>query len=151
MKNIKKLQDQSTQLKETIANLKHEVVILEAARNSVEQYDWRNNIEITGIPDIIRDENLEHSLFEVFKAAGIQISHNYIEECHHIGKSKVNSKKTIMTLVNWKYCKQILYNRKKLKNFNGSRIGMPNTKILENKNITNSNHQLAFSCHKLRK
>ena len=39
MKNIKKLQDQSTQLKETIANLKHEVVILEAATNSVEQYD----------------------------------------------------------------------------------------------------------------
>ena len=49
MKNIiiKKLQDENAQLKETIANLQHKVIILETAPNSVEQYDRRNNIEIT--------------------------------------------------------------------------------------------------------
>ena len=65
MKNIiiKKLQDQNAQLKETIANLQHKVIILETATNSVEQYDRRrNNIEINGIPDNVEDKNLEHSV-----------------------------------------------------------------------------------------
>ena len=73
---------------------------------SVEQYDRRNNIEITGILDNIEDNNLEHSVIEVFKAADIQISHNDIEDCHRIGKSKGYSKKTIVRLVNRKYCNQ---------------------------------------------
>ena len=107
MKNIiiKKLQDENAQLKETIANLQHKVIILETATNSVEQYDRRNNIEITGIPDDIEDKNLEHSVIEIFKAADIQISHNDVEDCHRIGKPKGNSKKTIVRLVNRKYCK----------------------------------------------
>ena len=131
MKNIilKKLQDENAQLKETIANLQHKVIILETATNSVEQYDRRNNIEITGIPDDIEDKNLEHSVIEIFIAADIQIFHNDIEDCHRIGKSKSNSKKTIVRLVNRKYCKQMLYNRRKFENFDGSGIGMSNTKI----------------------
>ena len=70
MKNIiiKKLQDENAQLKETIANLQHKVIILETATNYVEQYDQRNNIEITGILDIIGHKNLEPSISEVFKA-----------------------------------------------------------------------------------
>ena len=70
MKNIiiKKLQDENAQLKETIANLQHKVIILETATNSVEQYDRRNNTEITGIPDDIEDKNFEHSVIEIFKA-----------------------------------------------------------------------------------
>ena len=72
----------------------------------MEQYDRRNNIEITGILDNIEDNNLEHSVIEVFKATDIQISHNDIEDCHRIGKSKGYSKKTIVRLVNRKYCNQ---------------------------------------------
>ena len=138
-------------MKETIANLQHKVIILETATNSLEQYDRRNNIEITGIPDNIEDKNLACSVIEVFKAANIQISLNDIEDCHRIGKSKVNSKKTIVRLVNQKYCQQILYNTRKFKNFDGSGIGMPNTKIFVNENLTNSNHQLAYNCRKLKR
>ena len=59
MKNIiiRKLKDENAQLKETIANLQHKAIILETATNSVEQYNRRNNIEITGIPDNIEDKN----------------------------------------------------------------------------------------------
>ena len=87
-------------MKETIANSQHKVIILETVTNFVEQYDRRNNIEKTGIPGNIGDKNLEHSVIEVFKAADIQISHNNIEDRHCIGKSKGNSKKTIVRLVN---------------------------------------------------
>ena len=127
------------------------VVILETATNPAEQYDRRKNTEITGIPDDIEDKNLEHSVIEIFKAADIQISHNDVEDCHRIGKPKGNSKKTIVRLVNRKYCKQILYNRRKFKNFDGSKIGMSNTKIFVNENLTNYNHQLAFNCRKLKR
>ena len=86
MKNIiiKKLQDQNAQLKQTIANLQHKVIILETATNSVEQYDRRNNIEINGIPDNVEDKNLEHSVIEVYNSANIQIFHNDIEDWHRI-------------------------------------------------------------------
>ena len=117
-------------MKETIANLQLKVIILETATNSVEQYDGRNNIAITGVSDDIEDKNLEHSVIEMFKAADIQISHNDVEDCHRIGKSKGNSKKTILRLVNRKYCKQILYNRRKFKNFDGWGIGMSMPKYL---------------------
>ena len=66
--------------------------------NSVEQYDRGKYIEITGIPDNVVDKNLEHSFIEVYEAANTQISHNDIEDCHRIGKFKVNSKKTIVRL-----------------------------------------------------
>ena len=139
-------------MKESIANLQHKVIIFDKATNSVRPYDRRNDIEITGIPHNIRDKNLEHSIIAVFKAADIQISHSDIEDCHRIGKSKGNSKKTMVRLENRKYCKQILYNRKKFKNFNGSVIGMPNNKIFVNETLTNTSfHQLAFNYPKLKR
>ena len=102
MKNIiiKRRQDENAQLKDTIANLQHKVIILETGTNSVMQYDRINNIEITGIPENIGDKNLEHSIIEVFKAAVIQTSHNDIEDYRCIEKFKSNSKKTIVRLVN---------------------------------------------------
>ena len=127
------------------------LTIFETATNSVEQYDRRNNIDITGIPDNVEDKNLEHSVIEIFKAADIQISHNDVEDSHRIEKSKGNSKRTIVRLVNRKYCKQILYNRRKLKNFDRPGIGMSNTKIFVNENWTNFNYQLAFNCRKLKR
>ena len=109
---------QDKNAKETFVNLQHKVIILEAATYSVEQYEQRNNIEITGIPDNIGDKSLEHSVIEVFQPSDIHISHTDIEDCHLIGKSKDNSKKTIVTLVNRKYCKQVLcYGKKQTKIF----------------------------------
>ena len=55
-----------------------------------------------------------------------------------------------MRFANLKYCKQILYNWKKFKNFHGSGIGMLNTKTFVNENLTNFVHQLAFNCRKLK-
>ena len=67
--------DENTQLRETTPSLHYKVIILETAKNSVEQYDRRNDIEITGISDNIGDKNLEYSVIGVFKNADIEISH----------------------------------------------------------------------------
>ena len=66
---------ENPQVRETIPSLQHKVIILETAKNSVEQYDRRNDIEITGISDNIGDKNLEYFVIGVFKNADIEISH----------------------------------------------------------------------------
>ena len=47
-----------------------------------------------------------------------------IEGCHRIGKSKNNSKKTIICFINRKYAKKVLLNRKGLRNIGRSSIGL---------------------------
>ena len=54
----------------------------------------------------------------------------------------------MVRLVNRKFCKQVLYNRLKFKNFDGSGIDKLNTKIFVNENLTYSNHRLAFNRRK---
>ena len=55
--------------------------------------------------------------------------------CHRIGKSKGNSKKTIVRLIYWKHCQLqmclALVNRKKLKSLNSESIGLLSTYTLK--------------------
>ena len=93
MKNIiiKKLQDENAQLKETIANLQHKVIILEEATNSMEQYDRRNDNEIAGIPDNIEDKNLKYSviqIFNTFTAKGFSETSPVMHLSKHIFRSQ---------------------------------------------------------------
>ena len=69
---------------------------------------------------------------------------DHIEAYHRIGKSKENSKKTIVRFINRKHCKCPLDNRKKLKSFNNESIGLPNVKLYFNKNLTEYNNTRAF-------
>ena len=38
----------------------------------LEQYGRRNNIEITGIPDTVQDNELESKVTEIFDAIGVE-------------------------------------------------------------------------------
>ena len=59
----------------------------------MEQYGKRNNLEITGIPDDVSDENLEEKVIQVLSEIQVNVSSSNIEACHRIGKSKNSSKK----------------------------------------------------------
>ena len=71
----------------------------------LEQYDRRNNIEVSGIPDSVGDNNLEEKVISVFANVGIDVKFNNIEACHRIGKSRNSSKKTIVRFTNRKFAK----------------------------------------------
>ena len=60
--------------------------------NHLEQYGRRNNVEITGIPDDISNENLKEKVIQVLREIQVNISSSDIEACHRIGKSKNLSK-----------------------------------------------------------
>ena len=91
--------------------LENKVVSLESSINQVEQYGWRNNTAISGIPDDISDNDLESTVFNIMKDIDVDINSSDIGACHGIGKSdrRTASKKTIARFINRKYCKRKHY------------------------------------------
>ena len=107
-------------------------------------------MEINGISNSISDDNLESTVINVLsKPTNVHVTADDIETCHRIGKSKGNSKKTIVHFINRKHCKCALVKRKKLKSFNSGSIGLP--KLYFNKNLTEYNNTLAFYDRKLKR
>ena len=149
---IKNLQDENQGLRSKIENLEKKVISLEGNGNLLEQYGRRNNLETTVIPDEIKDEDLEEKVIEILNKIDVNVSTKDIEACHGIGKSRENSKKTIIRFVNRKYAKKALLNKKSLKNINRSSIGLSNSgNIFINENLAPMNNKLAFYCRKLKR
>ena len=61
---IKDLLVENQRLRNKINNLEKKVISLEENSNSLEQYGRRNNLEITGIPNDIEDQNLEEKVLK---------------------------------------------------------------------------------------
>ena len=60
----------------------------------LKQYGGWNNIEITVIPDTVQDNELENKVIEIFDAIGVEANSADFEDCHRVGESKNNSKKS---------------------------------------------------------
>ena len=99
---IKNLQIENERLRNQVSYLNKKVVSLEANHNILEQYGSRNNIEITGIPDTVQDNQLENKVIEIFDVIGVDSKSVDFEDCHRVGKSKNNSKKVKARFVNRK-------------------------------------------------
>ena len=95
--NIKNLCDQVSRLSENLAKLmksneklSSQFIVLKKVNTLLEkhvielvgQYSSRNNVEISGIPHEILDNNLEDKVIDICKDAGIEIGHMDIEGCH---------------------------------------------------------------------
>ena len=71
--------------------MQENIVSLESKSNLVEQYGWRHNMEINGIPNSISDDHLEPTVINVLsKATNVHVTADHIDACHRIGKSKWN-------------------------------------------------------------
>ena len=109
---ITNLQVENEHLRKKVNVLENKVLTLESEHNSLEQYGRRNNIEITGIPDNVPDQNLEEKVVDILNEISVDVSSKDIEACHHVGVSKNNSKKTIVHFINRKHAKKALTSRK---------------------------------------
>ena len=58
------------------------VISLEENSNSLEQYGRRNNLEITGIPDDVFDQNLEEKVIEILDKIDVNVYRKDMEACH---------------------------------------------------------------------
>ena len=87
---------------------------------------------------------------KIMKAIDIEVDDREIGGYHRTGKSKRNSKRTIVCFCNRKFSKRALYNKKKLASVNTSAVGLGNiTKLFISENLADSNNKLAFKCRKL--
>ena len=90
---IKDLQVENQRLRMKVNNIENKVMSLEKNGNHLEQYRRRDNLEITGIPDGVSDENIEEKVIQVLSEIRVNVSISDIEACHRIGKGKNSSKK----------------------------------------------------------
>ena len=155
---IKNLLDDNKKLRESNDKLKTKIINLESDLNDLNQYGRRNNLEISGIPEDVKIDDLEKKAVEILNAIDIkidmkQIEGKDIEGCHHVGKFSNNKppRKTLVRFVNRKICLQALINRRKLRSFDTSTIGLDNTELYFNENLTPLNNKLAYLCRKLKK
>ena len=130
--------------------MESKVTSLEINQNKLEQYGRRNNIEVSGIPDSVKDSCLEEKIISVFTSFGIDVKSYNIGACHRIGKSRDSSKKTIVHFFNRKFAKQAPYNRKKLKSIDKLTLGLTND-VFINENLTPMNNRIACNCRKLKR
>ena len=82
MESNEKLISQFIVVKKVNTVLEKHVIELEKHQAKAEQYSRRNNVEISGIPHEILDNNLEDKVIDICKDAGIEIGHMDIEGCH---------------------------------------------------------------------
>ena len=126
------------------------VISLEENSNSLEQYGRRNNLEITGIPDDVFDQNLEEKVIEILDKIDVNVYRKDMEASHWIRKSKNSSKTTTVQFINRKHTKEALVNRKGLKNIYRTSIGLEKSHgIFINENLTPTINKIAFHCREL--
>ena len=143
---IKNLQVENERLRKKVNVLENKVLTLESEHNSLEQYGRRNNIEITGIPNNVPDQNLEEKVVDILNEISVDVSPKDIEACHRVGVSKNNSKKTIVRFINRKHAKKALTSRKNLR-----KSSSPNCNVFINENLTVKNNEIAFLSRKLKR
>ena len=61
-----------------------ERINLEKNQAKGEQYRWRNNVELSGIPNSICNEDLENTIIKICKESGIDVNAKDIEGCHRL-------------------------------------------------------------------
>ena len=90
-----------------------------------EQYSRRNNIELAGIPNLIKDNVLEETIINICKEHGIDISPMDIEACHRLPLSNAQAnkdpnqcKRVIVKFVNRKLPKRLLQIKKTIATVN---------------------------------
>ena len=143
---IKNLQVEYDGLRKKVNVLENKILTLESEHNSLEQYGRRNNIEITGIPDSVPDQNLEEKVVDILNEITVNVSAKDIEACHRVGVSKNSSKKTIVRFINRKHAKKALLSRKNLR-----KSSSPNCSVFINENLTVKNNKIAFLGRKLKR
>ena len=115
MESNEKLSSQFIVVKKFNTLLEKRVIELDKCQAKAEQYSRRNNVEISGIPHEILDNNLEDKVIDICKDAGIEIEHMDIEGCYRLPLSKKNvggTKHVFVKFVNRKHSEDMLWLKK---------------------------------------
>ena len=98
------------------------VSLLERSHLNSLQYNRRESVEISGVPEAVPDDELKDYCLEVLEEIGCgQMDKMDVHACHRL-KNKNNS---IIRFVNRKHASLALHNRKKLKTIDRTKFKLP--------------------------
>ena len=98
-------------------NLENQIVNLEELHAKTEQYNRRNDIEISRISNEIPDEDLENNVIRICKNPNIIINPADIAGCHRLPQwrhSTIDNKRKIVKFVNRKHSELVLCLKKSI-------------------------------------
>ena len=169
-KQILQLLNENNVLKERVETLENDLIIAftdieenKRATFSNDQYQRRNNLEISGIPDSFEGEELEKVCINLVNticctAQGEDFDYENaigpgdIEGCHRLNSKNKNSvKNTIIRFVNRKVCDDAMSNKSRLKDAKIEELGSAIKNIYFNENLCTYYKDLAARCRRLRK
>ena len=102
-------------MKNVNTKLEERIISLEKNQAKSEQYGRRNNIELSGIPNDIPENNLEKVVVDTYHDSGLEIEPKDIEGCHRLPVSRYSrdsNKRVIIRFVNRKHPEALLQNKK---------------------------------------
>ena len=104
-----KIRSDLTVVKNVNAKLEERIISLEKSQAKSEQYSRRNNIELSGIPNDIPEDNLEKVVIDICHDSDVEIEPKDIEGCHRLPVSRYSrdsNKRVIVKFVNRKHTLQ---------------------------------------------
>ena len=143
---LKRLLDQNNLLNDRIKeiecaneDLRKKSLLLERDQWKLNQYTRRNNIEIAGIPEDIKNEVLEDTVVKILDKIGVKCDPTVIEACHRLPRNRRTKvcSNTIVRFVNRKTAEKSLMYRKNLKSIDLSDIdeSFKESKVFINDNL----------------
>lgn len=149
-------------LETDIIELSKDLETTKRATYNNDQYQRRNNIELSGIPEKIKDDELEDFCCrlvnniicepgEPFNGEN-EICAKDFEACHRLRtKNNTGVKDTILRFTNRKICDDIFLNKHKLKNLRMEKLEDAAKNIFVNENICSYYKELGAKCRRLKK
>ena len=100
---------------------------------------------LSGIPNTVKDKDLESTVSLIFSDIDDTVGPHDVEACHRVGLSGKNKfTKTIIRLVNRRYAKKALINRKKFDSTVNAKYNFDSrAKIFINENLSPANKSIA--------
>ena len=76
---IKEFKDDKALLASRVVKLEDKIKNLEIKNNNLNQYNCKNNVEVSGIPEVVSGTNLENTEVIIFNVIDVKISNSDIE------------------------------------------------------------------------
>ena len=127
--------EQATELlatKTEINELRKEMTVTKKKQLRTNQYGRLENIEISGIPTDVDDENLEEKVQQVLQKKDVDVKRRDMAACHRLGKAK---KTTIVRFTNRKNADKVFKNIKKTKDAKFDDVLPRGSKVFINANL----------------
>ena len=99
--------------------LEERIIRVEKSKAKSEQYSRHDNIELSGIPNDIPEDNLNKVVIDICHDSDVEIEPKDIEGCHRLPVSRYSrdsNKRVIVKFINRKHPEAMLRNKKSISN-----------------------------------